>query len=95
VLPSESNGPFLPGVSETSSETQQLIDEEVHRLVEEAHAEVTQVLGDHRDQLESLAQALLKAETLDAVDAYAAAGVPMRAAELIPEAGTPKAGATS
>jgi len=95
VLPSESNGPLLPGVSETSSETQQLIDEEIHRLVEEAHAEVTQVLSDHRDQLESLAQALLKAETLDAVDAYAAAGVPMRAAELIPEAGTPKAGATS
>jgi cell division protease FtsH len=95
VLPSESNGPFLPGVSETSSETQQLIDEEVHRLVEEAHAEVTQVLGDHRDQLESLAQALLKAETLDAVDAYAAAGVPMRAAELIPDPGAPKAGARS
>ena len=95
VLPSESNGPFLPGVSETSSETQQLIDEEVHRLVEEAHAEVTQVLGDHRDQLESLAQALLKAETLDAIDAYAAAGVPMRAAELIPDPGAPKAGARS
>ena len=95
VLPSESNGPFLPGVSETSAETQQLIDEEIHRVVEEAHAEVTQVLTDHRDQLESLAQALLKAETLDAVDAYAAAGVPMRAAELIPEPGAPKAGARS
>jgi cell division protease FtsH len=95
VLPSESNGPFLPGVSETSAETQQLIDEEIHRVVEEAHAEVTQVLSDHRDQLESLAQALLKAETLDAVDAYSAAGVPMRAAELIPEPGAPKAGARS
>ncbi|HEY5318057.1 MAG TPA: ATP-dependent zinc metalloprotease FtsH, partial [Solirubrobacteraceae bacterium] len=97
VLPSESNGPFLPGVSETSADTQRLIDDEIHRLVEEAHAEVTQMLSDHRDQLDSLAQALLKAETLDAVDAYAAAGVPMRAAELIPEpgTGTPKAGARS
>ena len=32
--------------------------------------------------LQSLAHALLKAETLDAPDAYAAAGVPMRTAEL-------------
>jgi cell division protease FtsH len=97
VLPSEGSGPFLPGASETSPETQQLVDDEVHRVVEEAHAEVTQVLSDHRDQLESLAQALLKAETLDAPDAYAAAGVPMRAAELIPEpsASAPKAGARS
>jgi cell division protease FtsH len=52
------------------------VDEEVRRLVEDAAKEVTQLLGDHRDQLESLAQALLKAETLDAIDAYAAAGVP-------------------
>jgi cell division protease FtsH len=52
------------------------VDEEVRRLVEDAHKEVTQLLSDHRDQLESLAQALLKAETLDAIDAYAAAGVP-------------------
>ena len=36
-----------------------------------------------------LAHALLKAETLDAPDAYAAAGVPMRAAELTPEAEAP------
>ena len=38
-------------------------------------AQVTRLLGDHRAQLESLAQALLKAETLDAPEAYAAAGV--------------------
>jgi cell division protease FtsH len=95
VLPSESNGQFLPGVSETSPDTQRLIDEEIHRMVEEAHVEVTQVLSDHREQLESLAQALLKAETLDAAEAYAAAGVPMRAAELIPEPGAPTAGARS
>ena len=46
------------------------------RLVDLAHEEVTSLLVDHRDQLESLAQALLKSETLDALDAYAAAGVP-------------------
>jgi len=54
-----------------------VVDTEVHTLVESAHREVTRVLEDHREQLEHLAQALLKAETLDAPEAYAAAGVPM------------------
>ena len=85
VLPSEASGPFLPGASETSPQTQYLIDEEVRRIVDEGHVEVTQLLSDHRDQLDSLAHALLQAETLDAPDAYAAAGVPMRAAELVPD----------
>jgi cell division protease FtsH len=75
VLPSDGQGLFLPGVSETSESTQRLLDEEVRRVIDVAHQEVTRLLGDHRDQLESLAQALLKAETLDALDAYAAAGV--------------------
>jgi cell division protease FtsH len=82
VLPSEGQGPFLPGASETSAETQRLVDEEVHRIVEAEHAHVTHLLTEHRDQLESLAQALLKDETLDALDAYAAAGVPMKAQEI-------------
>jgi cell division protease FtsH len=76
VLPADGQGPLLSGASETSEQTQRTVDEEVRRLVEDAHKEVTQLLSDHRDQLESLAQALLKAETLDAIDAYAAAGVP-------------------
>jgi cell division protease FtsH len=78
VLPADGQGPLLPGVSETSEATQRLIDEEVHRLVEASHEEATRLLEEHRDALENLAQALLKAETLDAVDAYAAAGVPAR-----------------
>jgi cell division protease FtsH len=84
VLPDEASGPLLPGASEVSQETQRLVDEEVRRLVESAHHEVTQLLDEHRDQLESLAQALLKAETLDAPDAYAAAGVPLGEAEPAP-----------
>jgi cell division protease FtsH len=76
VLPAEGQGPLLPGVSETSEETQRRIDAEVHRLVEGSHDEVTRLLTDHRDQLENLARTLLKVETLDALDAYAAAGVP-------------------
>jgi cell division protease FtsH len=77
VLADEGQGMFLPGASETSQQTQRIVDEEVHTLVETAHKQVTQLLEEHRDQLESLAQALLKAETLDAPAAYAAAGVPL------------------
>jgi cell division protease FtsH len=82
ILPGDGQPAQYPGTSELSPETQSLIDEEVHRIVEEAHAEVTQLLTEHRDQLDSLAHALLEAETLDAPGAYAAAGVPMRTAEL-------------
>ncbi len=85
VLPSEAAGPFLPGARETSEETERLIDHEVRRMVDEAHSEVTRLLNEHRDQLNSLAHALLEAETLDAIDAYAAAGVKMRVSELQPE----------
>jgi cell division protease FtsH len=81
VLPSEGQGPLLPGVSETSPQTQWLIDQEVRRMIDEAHESVTQLLSDHRDQLTELTRALLTAETLDAPEAYAAAGIPMRTTE--------------
>ena len=92
VLPSDGQGPLLPGVSETSPQTQWLIDQEVRRLVDDAHAEVTQLLTEHRDQLDSLAHALLEAETLDAPDAYAAAGVPMRPVDIEVEAEAERTG---
>jgi cell division protease FtsH len=85
LLPSDGQSPFLPGASETSPQTQWLIDEEVRHMIDTAHEEVTRLLTEHRDQLENLAHALLKAETLDAPEAYEAAGVSMRAAELAPE----------
>jgi cell division protease FtsH len=84
VLPSDGQGPLLPGASETSPQTQWLIDEEVRRIVDDAHAEVAQLLTNHRDQLDNLTHALLEAETLDATDAYAAAGVIIGTAELAP-----------
>jgi cell division protease FtsH len=81
VLPSEGSSSWLPGVSETSADTQQLIDHEVHHIVADAQAAATQLLLDHRDQLDALAHALLDVETLDAIDAYAAAGLPAHIAE--------------
>ena len=76
VLPADGNGPLLPGAAETSPQTQWMVDQAVTRLIDEAHADVTRLLTEHRDQLESLARALLAAETLDTADAYAAAQVP-------------------
>ncbi|MBO9498946.1 MAG: ATP-dependent zinc metalloprotease FtsH [Novosphingobium sp.] len=47
-----------------SSETNKLIDAEIRKLVDDAHARATQLLTEHRDELELLAQALLEFETL-------------------------------
>jgi cell division protease FtsH len=76
VLPRDGVGPLLPGVAETSPHTQQLVDDEVRRIVEEAHRDVVELLRENRSKLDSLANALLEHETLDEDDAYAAAGVP-------------------
>jgi cell division protease FtsH len=75
VLPSEGSSMLLPGVSETSEATARLIDEEVRRIVEAAHTEVMDLLRRNRSNLDDLVGALLKHETLDEVDAYAAAGL--------------------
>jgi cell division protease FtsH len=73
VLPADGQSPLLPGVSETSERTQQLVDEEVRRIVESAHTEATESLIEHRHNLDALVGALLEHETLDEAAAYAAA----------------------
>jgi cell division protease FtsH len=79
VIPRDGTGPFLPGAAEVSPATQQRIDDEVRRIVEEAHQEVIALLKENRSKLDSLAAALLEHETLDEEDVYAAAGVPRSA----------------
>src|SRR5205823_5544068 len=49
VIPADGQGPLLPGVSEVSSETQQLIDVEVRRLIATAHEQVLSLLRENRD----------------------------------------------
>jgi len=66
----------LPGASDISPVTQQLVDEEVRHLIARAHEQVTQLMSSHRGQLDALAEALLAHETLDQDDAYAVAGLP-------------------
>jgi cell division protease FtsH len=80
VLPADGLGPLLPGASETSQATQQLVDDEVRGLIDAAHRDVIDLLTSHREQLNNLAIALLSAETLDGIDAYRAAGLPIATA---------------
>jgi cell division protease FtsH len=76
VLPQDGDGSgLMPGVSEVSERTRQRIDDEMRRIVGEAHDEAVQLLADNRERLDSLAQALLQAETLEGPEAYAAAGL--------------------
>ncbi len=79
VLPPDGVEPFLAeGVA--SEGTRRLVDAEVRKLADECHQRALNTLAEHRDQLESLAHALLQQETLDEVDAYAAAGIPHKPA---------------
>jgi hypothetical protein len=78
VLPSDGRGPFPGSSGETSESTQRVLDEEVRSLIDAAHRDVTALLAEHRDRLETLSRALLKDETLDELYAYAAAQMPVR-----------------
>ncbi|MGZ4271701.1 MAG: ATP-dependent zinc metalloprotease FtsH [Solirubrobacteraceae bacterium] len=60
-----------------SPRTLERIDDEVRRIVDECQSQALERLTEHRSQLEALAAALLEHETLDAPEAYRAAGVPM------------------
>ena len=77
VTDGRQNGPLLPGSMPASEPTQELVDKEVRRIVEEAERDVVNLLEEHRDQLDALANALLDHETLDQPEAYEVAGVPL------------------
>jgi cell division protease FtsH len=75
VMAQDARGAFLPGAAAPSEQTQQLVDQEVRRIVDEAYEQVLALLSEHRSKLDDLALALLDRETLDGPDAYAAAGI--------------------
>lgn len=52
------------GVDNTSEDTKKVVDSEVKRFVTDAYNKAMEILIKHRDQLEVIAQALLKYETL-------------------------------
>jgi cell division protease FtsH len=81
VLPENGEASALQALTEVSERTRQRIDAEVKRIVGEAHDEAIRLLTEHRERLDSLAEALVREETLDQPQAYAAAGVPDPEAE--------------
>jgi cell division protease FtsH len=75
VATRDGQGPLLPGAESASEATQELVDAEVRRIVEDEHRTVRELVSDNRDRLDALAEALLERETLDEADAYAVAGI--------------------
>ena len=75
VTPQNGQSPLLPGADPVSEATQELVDAEVRRIVDEEQEATERLLATNRDRLDALAEALLKCETLDEADAYAAAGI--------------------
>ena len=87
-----------------SNETAQAIDKEIRRVVEQGYDRAKQVLTEHRDELETLAKALLEYETLSgdeiktvlaggSIDRGGVSGPSIPAAgSSIPKAKRPKAG---
>ena len=72
VLPSEGD----PRMAGASDELLNTVDEEVRRLIDRCYQEARRLLRENRTRLDSIAEQLLKHETLDEADAYAAAGIP-------------------
>ncbi len=58
-----------------SEATSELIDAEVRHIVEQCHSEADRLLAEHRDKLEALAQALLKAESLNEKEIWEVTGL--------------------
>jgi cell division protease FtsH len=76
VAPRDGQSALLPGAEPVSEATKELIDAEVRRIVDDELDHVRALLTENRERLDALAEALLERETLDELDAYAAAGIP-------------------
>jgi cell division protease FtsH len=61
-----------------SEATGQLIDDEIRRLAEECLADAEKLLTEHRSQLEALAKALLKSDSLDEPEILEVTGIRAR-----------------
>ncbi len=75
VLPADEQAQYPFGGPQVSPETQELVDAEVRRIVDECYTVAIETLKAHREQLDALAEALLARETLDESEAYEVAGI--------------------
>jgi len=86
VADGRQDGLLLPGSLPASPPTQELVDEEVRRIVDGAEHAVIELLTRERERLDALAHALLEHETLDQPEVYEIAGVNMPVVEAAEEA---------
>ncbi len=79
---SDEGEPAVPTFRERafSEATAERIDAEVRRIVDECFARAQELLATHRDQLEALARALLREESLDEAQILEVTGLPAKAA---------------
>lgn len=70
-----SNGGFS-GSNPFSEETAKMIDEEVLRILKQAHEEALSLMKKYRKELDALASALVKQETLDGKEILKVTGLP-------------------
>jgi cell division protease FtsH len=68
----------------TSPATQELIETEARHILDQGHDQALATLRANRQRLDALVETLLRTETLDAADAYRAAGVPYPAEPELP-----------
>jgi cell division protease FtsH len=61
----------------TSPATLELVETEARRILDKGHGQALETLRANRHRLDALVEALLRTETLDAAEAYRAAGVPL------------------
>jgi cell division protease FtsH len=76
--------PLTLGGDGTSPATRELVEAEARRILDQGYDQALSTLRANRDRLDSLVEALLRTETLDAADAYRAAGVPYPAEPDLP-----------
>jgi cell division protease FtsH len=76
--------PLSLGGDGTSPATRELVETEARRILDQGYEQALQTLRANRHRLDALVEALLRTETLDAADAYRAAGVPYPAQPDLP-----------
>jgi cell division protease FtsH len=76
--------PLTLGGDGTSPATRELVETEARRVLDQGYGQALETLRANRQRLDALVEALLRTETLDAADAYRAAGVPMPATPDLP-----------
>jgi cell division protease FtsH len=67
-----------------SPAARELVETEARRILDQGYEQALETLRANRERLDALVEALLRTETLDAADAYRAAGVPMPAEPELP-----------